>query len=213
MKPKLQLALDTTEADFAFQVVEELADLVDIVEIGTPLLLAEGLHFVRKLRTVYPSMELLVDTKIIDSGEVLSRAACQAGAGVVTVVSAANPATLQKAVESAHALGSKVLLDHLSADWDAVEVLEKTTVDVDYLGLHIPKDMQGCTKLDPARVAAVLENSPLPVFLAGGLDAESIRRLIGLPIAGFVIGAFLLNGPDRRQKAAVLREILDEWRL
>ena len=51
MKPKIQLALDTTDLGFALKAAWELQEYVDIIEAGTHLLLAEGLRCVIYLKT------------------------------------------------------------------------------------------------------------------------------------------------------------------
>jgi 3-hexulose-6-phosphate synthase len=86
MKPKIQLALDTSDLGFALKTAWELQEYVDIIEAGTHLLLAEGLRCVRLLKDLIPEKVVLADTKIIDSGDVLAEAACSAGADVITVV-------------------------------------------------------------------------------------------------------------------------------
>ena len=148
MKPKIQLALDTSDLGFALRTAWELQEYVDIIEAGTHLLLMEGLRSVRLIKELFPEKVVLADTKIIDGGDVLAKAACSAGADVVTVVSAASQTTILKAINAAHSAGKKVLLDHLSTDWDSPDFLDKAALDVDYIGLHLPKDLQDSTKLD-----------------------------------------------------------------
>ena len=46
----LQLALDDPDLETAVIRARELADLVDIVEVGTPLVIEYGMEAVRRLR-------------------------------------------------------------------------------------------------------------------------------------------------------------------
>ena len=45
---ELQLALDLVNIPEAKQVVAEVAEFIDIVEIGTPVVINEGLHAVKQ---------------------------------------------------------------------------------------------------------------------------------------------------------------------
>jgi len=211
MKPKIQLALDTTDLGFALKIAWELQEYVDIIEAGTHLLLVEGLRCVRLLKNLFPEKVVLADTKIIDSGDVLAEAACSAGADVITVVSAASQATILKAASAAHSAGKKVLLDHLSTEWDLPDILAKAELAVDYVGLHLPKDLQDSNKLNAEILRKALKNISKPIFLAGGVERELIKKMTGLPIEGFVIGKYLLEGTNRIGKARELKDLMNQW--
>ena len=163
------------------------------------------------LKNLFPEKVVLADTKIIDSGDVLAEAACSAGADVITVVSAASQPTILKAVSAAHSAGKKVLLDHLSTEWDSPDILAKAALDVDDVGLHLPKDLQDSTILDADILRKALNNFTKPIFLAGGVEPELVRKMIGLPIEGFVIGKYLLEGSNRIEKARELKNIINQW--
>ena len=76
-KPLLQIALDNVSYEDAFRVLGNgLDDVVDIIEVGTLLLLSEGLRAVDILRTIYPHKLLVADFKCIAphfGSEVLKR--------------------------------------------------------------------------------------------------------------------------------------------
>lgn len=66
---KLQLALDDISLDNALLLGEKVRNYVDIFEIGSPFIIAEGMHAVRAFRKKFPEKEILADTKIVDAGE------------------------------------------------------------------------------------------------------------------------------------------------
>jgi 3-keto-L-gulonate-6-phosphate decarboxylase len=211
MKPKIQLALDTSDLGFALKAAWELHECVEIIEAGTHLLLAEGLRCVRLLKDLFPEKVVLADTKIIDGGDMLAKDACSSGADVITVVSAASQPTILKAASAAHLAGRKVLLDHLSTEWDSLDILTKAALDVDYVGLHLPKDLQDSTKLEANVLGKAINNFTKPIYLAGGVEPELVRKMIGLPIEGFVIGNYLLEGSNRTEKARALKNLVNQW--
>ena len=66
---KLELALDTFTPQSACALAERLQDFIDIVEVGTPMLLNYGMAAVRDMKKAVPGLTLFADTKIIDAPE------------------------------------------------------------------------------------------------------------------------------------------------
>ena len=46
----LQLALDTPDANFAYRLLNQTGSDVDIIEIGTPLLIRYGINIISKIK-------------------------------------------------------------------------------------------------------------------------------------------------------------------
>ena len=88
---KLQLALDDIPLAAVLALVEHVRAYIDIIEVGTPFLYAEGLAAVRELRRRFPEKEILADMKIMDAGEYETRQALAAGADYVTVLGVTHP--------------------------------------------------------------------------------------------------------------------------
>ncbi len=208
MTPKLQIALDTLNMADAVRLATLLEDYWDILEIGTTLLLAEGLESVRQFRRTFPDAVLLADTKIVDAGAVLAGAACEAGADLITVISAASEKTIQSVVKTAHANGAAVLLDHLGASWSAKELSGIAALGVDRIGLHLPIDLQGDLTIQPDVVRTITAELTLPVSLAGGINAEKVAQLFGTGVDIFVVGGYLLRADDPINHANLLRTAL-----
>ena len=53
---KLQLAFDQFYLEGAKDFLEDIADLIDIIEIGTPLILREGIRSVSEIKQIYPDL-------------------------------------------------------------------------------------------------------------------------------------------------------------
>ena len=86
----LQLALDLTSLRDCRAVVADLVPRLVRAEVGTPLLLHEGIRAVEWLRgELGPAATVVADAKICDAGGRIARDAFAAGADVVTVVGAA----------------------------------------------------------------------------------------------------------------------------
>ena len=78
----LQLALDTPDANLAYRLLNQTGSDVDIIEIGTPLLIRYGINIISKIKQKYPQKLILADLKIVDAGAIESRLAFNAGADI-----------------------------------------------------------------------------------------------------------------------------------
>ncbi|MGN6604242.1 MAG: orotidine 5'-phosphate decarboxylase / HUMPS family protein, partial [Ginsengibacter sp.] len=69
MDPVVQISLDLTDINETLETAAmALRSGVDWLEAGTPLLLAEGLHGVKKLREHFPGIPIVADLKTMDGG-------------------------------------------------------------------------------------------------------------------------------------------------
>src|SRR5580693_2117925 len=87
--PRLQLALDTLDLVSALGPLQKAAPYLDVIEVGTILCLAEGMHAVRTIRSLFPEKIVLADVRIAEAGGLISKMAFEAGADWVSVVSGA----------------------------------------------------------------------------------------------------------------------------
>ncbi len=88
-RAKLQVSLDLVNLDQALALVERTSAFVDVVEVGTPLALREGVSAITAIKTRFPALLVLADYKIIDGGFYEADMAYQAGADIVTVLGVA----------------------------------------------------------------------------------------------------------------------------
>ena len=65
---KLQAALDTLTLEECLELLEETKGSIDIVEVGTPFVIEEGMIPVKVFKDKFPNIEVLADVKIMDAG-------------------------------------------------------------------------------------------------------------------------------------------------
>lgn len=65
---KLQVALDFNTLKEALAFLEVVHPYADIAEIGTPLMLSEGVRAVSEVKRLYPQLQVLADMKLMDGG-------------------------------------------------------------------------------------------------------------------------------------------------
>ena len=111
---KLQVAFDIQQSDEVLELVEVNGDLIDIVEIGTPLIMKEGLKSVQKIKKEYPNQTVLADLKIMDAGSLEAQIGFDAGADIVSVLGLASKKTLTSVKNTAVKNGRKVMVDMIN---------------------------------------------------------------------------------------------------
>ena len=122
---KLQLALDTMTIPQCLDILSLVAPDIDIIEIGTPLIIREGLSAVRQIRRAYPDKQILADLKIADAGAHEAQLGFDSGADLVTVLAAADKQTIQDAVKVAHQSGKQILVDLIGQDVTAERIARR----------------------------------------------------------------------------------------
>lgn len=204
MKPIVQISLDLTNIEEALETAHlALSAGVDWLEVGTPLVLAEGLHGVRKLRQEFPNTPLVVDLKTMDGGYLEAEMMAKAGATHVVVMARAHPETIKCVVQAGRDFGVKVMGDNLACGdmIDGAKMLED--LGCDYIIHHIGYDerrglvAQGQPCPSPLdQLADIVSAVNIPVQAVGGL---SIKQAISCPAFGaplVVLGAPLTIDAD-----------------
>src|SRR5215213_1706635 len=114
MKPIVQISLDLTDIDEALDTAAlAMRAGVDWLEAGTPLILAEGLHGVRKLRAAFPGVPIVADLKTMDGGYLEAEMMAKAGATHVVVMARAHEETIKCVVKAGQDFGVKVMGDNM----------------------------------------------------------------------------------------------------
>lgn len=206
---KLQLALDLVDCQGAKAILSEVHDLIEIVEIGTPFLLKEGVRAITEIKNAYPLLIVLADVKIMDGGDYEARLAYDAGADIVTVLGAAASVTIQNVVKAARAYQKHVMVDMI-----AVEPIEQRAVQidrfgVDYICVHTGTDVQAQGKgpLDELqRVSAITRNARIAV--AGGINRETLPQILPYHPEIVIVGGAITAKTDKRQAVLAIKEVM-----
>lgn len=200
---KLQIAIDMVNAETALKMVKEIQDVIDIVEVGTPMIMREGMFPVRLIKEKFPKVTVLADAKIVDGGDIESEDAFDAGADIVTVLGVADDATIKAVVNTAKKHDRKVMADMICIDDVRKRAIELDKLGVDYVCLHTALDVQGTGKTpfdELEQVAAVLKHAKSAV--AGGINMNTIPLAKKFSPAIVVAGGALTKAEDLR--AAVI---------
>lgn len=204
MIPIVQISLDLTNIDEALETAAmAMRAGVDWLEAGTPLILAEGLHGVRKLREAFPGVPIVADLKTMDGGYLEAEMMAKAGATHVVVMARAHEETIKCVVNAGRDFGVKVMGDNLGCE-DMVEAAKWLEVlGCDYVIHHIGYDerrgiaAKGNRMPSPLdQLREVVQAVKIPVQAVGGLSLEQAIQCpeYGAPLV--VLGAPLTIDSD-----------------
>ncbi|OEK40429.1 3-hexulose-6-phosphate synthase, partial [Staphylococcus saprophyticus] len=200
---ELQLAIDLLNKEDAAELANKVKDYIDIVEIGTPIVINEGLPAVQHLNDNIDGVKVLADLKIMDAADYEVSQAVKFGADIVTILGVAEDASIKAAVDEAHKHGKQLLVDMI-----AVQDLEKRAKDLDdlgadYIAVHTGYDLQaeGQSPLESLRkVKSVISNSKVAV--AGGIKPDTIKDIVAENPDLIIVGGGIANadGPVEAAK-------------
>ncbi len=208
--PSLQLALDFVDLHRALGVLREaLRGGVDWVEIGTPLLKAEGLDAVRAVRKECPGLTVVCDTKTMDAGRTEMEAAAKAGADVATVLGAASDATVRECIEAGRNYGIKVAVDLVSVQDPVARARQAAEWGAAVVGVHCPIDEQMKGKDPFATLRAVAEAVDISVSVAGGINSETAGLAVAAGASVVVVGGAITKAEDACAAVQQLRRVME----
>lgn len=206
---KLQLALDLVDIQGAIEVVKEVESFVDVVEIGTPIVINEGLHAVKAVKDAFPGMTVLADLKIMDAGGYEVMKASEAGADIVTILGVAEDASIKGAVEEARKQGKQILVDMIAVKNLAERAAQVDSFGVDYICVHTGYDLQaaGQNSFDDLRtIRSVVKNAKTAV--AGGIKLATLPEVIAASPDLVIVGGGITGQEDKKAAAAEMKQLI-----
>ncbi|MGQ7277431.1 3-hexulose-6-phosphate synthase [Brevibacillus thermoruber] len=208
---QLQLALDLVTIPEAKDLVKEVAEYVDIVEIGTPVVINEGLRAVKEIKEAFPSMTVLADLKIMDAAGYEVMKASEAGADIITVLGAAEDVTIKGAVEEAKKRGKKILVDMIGVKNLEERAKEVDAFGVDYICVHTGYDLQAVGKNsleDLLTIKRVVKHAKTAI--AGGIKLETLPEVVKAQPDLVIVGGGITGQADKKAVAAEMKKMITQ---
>ncbi len=206
---KLQITLDILQLDEALEYLDKIQEYADIIEVGTPLSLMEGIRAVREIKERYPNITVLDDIKLCDGGKRSVRACLEEGADIVTVLGVSDDATILAGIQEAHKLGKELMVDmiHVNSKELPKRLRQVDEMGADIIGIHVGVDAQaeGKRPLEALKIAAsVVKNGKISV--AGGLkNDKNLSQILKLHPDILVVGNGIRKASDPSKAAAEIK--------
>ncbi|MGB5945798.1 3-hexulose-6-phosphate synthase [Paenisporosarcina sp.] len=208
---KLQLAIDLVDTQGAIELVKELEEFIDVVEIGTPVVINEGLRAVKAMKEAFPNLTVLADLKIMDAAGYEVSQAVASGADIVTILGAAEDASILGAVEEAKKHGKQILVDMIAVKDIATRAKELDELGVDYICVHTGYDLQAVGQNsfeDLATIKSVVKNAKTAV--AGGIKLETLPEVIKAQPDLVIVGGGITGQEDIKAVAAQMQKMIKQ---
>jgi len=203
----LQVALDLTDIEQAISIAEKAArGGAHWLEVGTPLIKKEGMRAVELLKRRFPDRKIVADLKTMDTGALEVEMAARHGADVVSILGVADDKTIKDAVDVARRYGIRVMVDLIGVKDKVKRAKELEKMGVHYILVHtgIDEQVQGKSPLED--LEKVVKAVSVPVAVAGGLNLETIPRVIELGATIIIVGGAITKAEDPE---TITRKIID----
>ncbi|MBH0099796.1 3-hexulose-6-phosphate synthase [Salinibacterium sp. NSLL150] len=202
---KLQVAMDVLTTEAALTLAGQVAEYVDIIELGTPLIKHEGLSAVRAIKDAHPDKMVFADLKTMDAGELEADIAFSAGADYVTVLGTAGDSTIIGAVKAAKAHKKGIVVDLIGVTDKVTRAKEVTALGAVFVEMHAGLDEQA----EPGFTFETLlndgETAKVPFSVAGGINASTIAAVQRAGATVAVAGSSIYSAADPAAAAAALK--------
>ncbi|MCR8848357.1 3-hexulose-6-phosphate synthase [Rossellomorea sp. SC111] len=208
---KLQLALDLVDIPGAIELVKEVEEYIDVVEIGTPVVINEGLKAVKEVKAAFPKLTVLADLKIMDAAGYEVSQASAAGADIITILGTAEDESIKGAVEEARKQGKQILVDMIAVKDVAARAKELDELGADYICVHTGYDLQAVGKNsfeDLHTIKSVVKNAKTAI--AGGIKLETLPEVIKEQPDLIIVGGGITGKEDKRATAREMQELIQQ---
>ncbi|MDN4072197.1 3-hexulose-6-phosphate synthase [Fictibacillus terranigra] len=208
---ELQLAIDLVNTEEAIKLVKEVEEHIDIVEIGTPVVINEGLRAVKEMKKAFPNLKVLADLKIMDAAGYEVMKASEAGADIITILGAAEDASIQGAVDEAKKQNKKILVDMIAIKDIETRAKELDELGVDYICVHTGYDLQAVGKNsfeDLKAIKGVVKNAKTAV--AGGIKLETLPEVVAAQPDLVIVGGGITGQDDKKATAAEIQKLVKQ---
>ncbi|WP_339181452.1 3-hexulose-6-phosphate synthase [Oceanobacillus sp. FSL W7-1293] len=206
---KLQLALDLVDIPGAIDLIKEVEEHVDVVEIGTPVVINEGLKAVKEVKTAFPDLTVLADLKIMDAAGYEVSQASAAGADIITILGAAEDESIKGAVEEAKKQGKQILVDMIAVKDIETRAKELDELGADYICVHTGYDLQAVGQNsfeDLHTIKSVVKNAKTAI--AGGIKLETLAEVVKHQPDLIIVGGGITSKEDKKAAASEMKELM-----
>jgi 3-hexulose-6-phosphate synthase len=202
---KLQVAMDLLTVEDALELAGKVAEYVDIIELGTPLIKAAGLVAVTAVKQAHPDKIVFADMKTMDAGELEADIAFKAGADLVSVLGSADDSTIAGAVKAAQAHNKGIVVDLIGVPNKVARAQEARALGAKFVEFHAGLDEQAQPGYDLSGLLSAGEEARVPFSVAGGVNASTIQAVqrAGADVA--VAGSAIYSAADPALAAKELK--------
>ena len=196
--PIIQIALDFATIEEALAMAKLGVEAgVDWLEIGTPLIISQGLAPIGQMARAFPAYPVLADYKTMDSGGKNVQRTAEQGGKIMTVCANAADETIKSAVAASKECGVWVIADTIGVKDQAARARQCAEWGVHMMYLHYGADQR---RNDSSRdstqfIDEVMAAVSIPIGVAC-FDAEDAIRAVQKGAELVAIGHPVISAKD-----------------
>lgn len=206
---KLQIAMDMEDINLYWKILDEVADLVDIIEIGG-IGIFEGCKLIPATREKYPDKEILWDGKTTDFYN--SIGPIDLGADYVSVCSDASDQCFKDHLEYAHKHGCKVVGDMYTETSGSNALMRLEKLGCDQISMHPNARMEAYPVGDVFNLKFakdVVDHTEISAY--GGFTVENCRPVLDLHPDIIVVGGAIFRAENPREATIAFLDLMKEY--
>ncbi len=206
---KIQLALDDISIGKAHCLLKSLGDYIDIIELGTPLLMRHGADIITRFKEKYAEKEILADSKIVDAGQMEAEVFFEKGADIITVLGGCSDQTFIGAQQTTSNYSGKIMVDLIDVPNKVQRVKQLYKLGCQQICLHRPSDLTG--KANRELVDRSLIDSNIKVAVAGGINPNNLLLILSYGVDILVIGSAITTSKDPVHTIKKINKIISAY--
>ena len=215
VKNKIILALDVPSIEKAVELMDKVSDYLDTVKIGYPLVLAEGLESVSRVKEEY-DCKVICDFKVADipaTNQKIADVTFQAGADAIIVHGFVGADSATSCIESANQHAKEIfLLTEMSHPGASPRFLQPVSMDIARMGVEmgITNYVGPSTRLDRlGKIKQIIGKDSFLISPGVGVQGGNPKDTLEFADA-LIIGRSIYLAPD---PVKVLESIIDSIKL
>jgi len=176
--PVIQIALDYATIDEALAIARVGVEAgVDWLEIGTPLIVSQGIAPIGQMARAFPEYPVLADYKTMDSGWKNVERTKQQGGHIMTVCANAPDETVRSAIAEGKKSGIWVVADTIGVKQQAARARQCADWGVDMIYLHYGADQRkaDATQDSTQWLSEVQQAVSIPIGVGCFLAEDGVR--------------------------------------
>jgi 3-keto-L-gulonate-6-phosphate decarboxylase len=213
--PVIQIALDYATIDEALEMAKiGVAAGVDWLEIGTPLIVAQGVEPIGKMVRAFPDFPVLADYKTMDSGWKNVQRTAEQGGHVMTVCAGSPDETVKSAVAESKKTGVWVVADTIGVKSQSARARQCAAWGVHMIYLHYGADQRkaDCARDSTQWLVEVERAVTIPIGV-GCFAVEDGVRAAQMGAELVAIGHPVISAADPlKELTRFVREVKDAYR-
>ncbi|MBD3231254.1 hypothetical protein GF322_01185 [Candidatus Dependentiae bacterium] len=204
---KLQISFDLANLDQCIEIAEKVVQYADILEVGSSLVLKEGIKAVEIFKKQFPQKEIFADIKLVDRIDGTIKNYADAGASYVTILAGTSNAIIQEASQLAHSRNIKIALDLVDSYSIGQSAMDAKALDIDLIIFHGPYESSRVTEI-LEEWQSVRGNTNLPIYIAGGINKTNIDKILSFKPQGIIIGEAITKSDNPTKEAEFFKSLL-----